>query len=136
MSLRLTGSVTSGFGKGKEFVTLEGYASQFENRLGYEPYPGTLNLVLDSRIDESLSNLTAIRIDGWQDGDSSFGAVDCYPATIPAAEEDVPVHLIVPDRTDHDTSTIELISPFNLRDRIGLSDETELTVSIREPETA
>ena len=131
MPISIQGSVTSGLGKGKEFVSLEGYARQFERRLGYEPYPGTLNLDTGTRIDERLEQLQPIRIDGWENGQSSFGAVNCYPASIPRVEESIPLHVIVPDRTDHDTSTLELLSPLNLRDRLSLSDDAELEITIR-----
>lgn len=129
-SIIVQGSVTSGFGKGKEFVSLEGYARQFESRLGYEPYPGTLNVDIGARIDERLEELQPIRIDGWESGQNSFGAVNCYPASIPGIEESIPLHVVVPDRTDHDTSTLELLSPLSLRDRLSLSDDTQLEIAI------
>lgn len=131
MTTRVQGSVTSGFGKGKEFVKLEGYARQFEEQLGYTPYPGTLNLDLDTQIDDLLEQLQPICIDGWENDQSSFGAVNCYPASVPEGDSPVPLHVIVPDRTDHDTSTVELVSPKHLRDQFGLSDGSELEITIQ-----
>lgn len=130
MIVTITGTVTSGFGKGKEFVSLEGYSRQFRDVLGYEPYPGTLNLDLPRSVDEQFEQLDPIRIDGWQDGDRSFGIVYCYPASIVGADESVPLHAIVPKRTDHDTATLELISPVNLRKRFDLSDDARLTIRV------
>ncbi len=135
MTFRVQGTVTSGFGRGKEFVALEGYARQFEQRLGYEPYPGTLNLELDNPARERIAPLEPTRLGGWEEDERSFGAVDCYPAFIPHCEDSIPLHLILPDRTDHDTSTIELISPVNLRDRFDLSDDTVIEIAIGSSES-
>ncbi|QLK27278.1 CTP-dependent riboflavin kinase [Natrinema zhouii] len=130
MTVTVNGTVTSGFGRGKEFVSLEGYSRQFRDELGYEPYPGTLNLELPRSVAERLERLEPIRIDGWQDGDRSFGIVYCYPASVVDADESVRLHAIVPKRTDHDTSTLELISPVNLRERFDLSDDATLTIRV------
>ncbi|MFC6766584.1 CTP-dependent riboflavin kinase [Natrinema soli] len=130
MTVTVDGTVTSGFGRGKEFVSLEGYSRQFQGVLGYEPYPGTLNLDLSRSVDGQFERLEARRIDGWQDGDRSFGIVYCYPATIVDADESVRLHAIVPKRTDHDTSTLELISPVALRERFELSDGASISIRI------
>jgi riboflavin kinase len=129
-SISVQGTVESGLGRGQEFVALEGYAEQFERKLGYEPYPGTLNLDLDAPVRDRLDDLEAIRIEGWESGDSSFGAVDCYPASPIDGDEDVPLHVIVPDRTDHDLSTLELISPLQLRKRFDLDDGSTFEIRI------
>lgn len=130
MTLTIAGNVISGFGKGKEFVTLEGYSRQFREELGYEPYPGTLNLELERPVRDRIDRLDPIRIDGWEDGDRSFGVVYCYPASLVDTDESVQLHVIVPKRTDHDTATLELISPVNLRERLGLSDGSSLVIRV------
>lgn len=129
----LTGTVTSGFGKGKEFLSLEGYARQFDELLGYEPYPGTLNLDVSRSIRSDLEALDSIAVEGWEDGDRSFGAVDCYPASVPERSERITLHLIVPRRTDHDHSTAELVSPTRLRERLDLSDGDTLEIRVGSP---
>ncbi|WP_129116152.1 DUF120 domain-containing protein [Halegenticoccus tardaugens] len=122
MRFTVRGVVTSGYGRGKEFIKLEGYARQFEERLEYKPYPGTLNLELDDPVRDRLDWADAVRIEGWESGADSFGAVYCYLASPVDGNGSIPLHVIVPDRTDHDKSTIELVSPVNLRDRFELSD--------------
>lgn len=132
MTFETDGTVVSGLGKGKEFVALEGYAEQFRTKLGYEPFPGTLNLEVDGSVHEQLADVASIRIDAWEDGERSFGVVDCYPATVKGngMAETVPLHVIVPRRTDHDTSTLELISPMNLREQFDLSDGSRFEIRI------
>ena len=45
-SVELRGTVTSGMGEGRHYISLPGYMEQFESRLGYAPFAGTLNVDL------------------------------------------------------------------------------------------
>lgn len=128
----ITGTVTTGLGEGAAFVMLQGYREQFREQLGYDPYPGTLNVETDDDAAGVFDSVAPIRIDGWCDGDTSYGPVDCYPVTVRTDDGqryDV-CHAVVPHRSDHDTSTVELIAPENLRDLLGLSDGSTLRVSV------
>lgn len=130
MTLTIEGTVTSGFGRGREFITLGGYTRQFRERLGYEPYPGTLNLEVAQSEGHNLRRIDPIYIDSWEEGESSFGAVYCYPASTPSYETNPHLHVITPKRTDHDESTIELISDVNLRSTFDLSDGDRLEIRL------
>ena len=44
----LNGTVVSGIGEGKYYMSLGPYKEQFNTHLGFEPYPGTLNIRLSS----------------------------------------------------------------------------------------
>lgn len=130
----IVGTVVSGLGRGKEFVQLAGYRKQFDAQLGYEPFPGTLNLELETAR-SVLKDKESVVIDSWSDGDSTYGAVDCYPATVSVDDRGAEsVHVIVPRRTDHDETTLEIIAPDNLRDALGLSDGSTVTVTPGTPE--
>ena len=41
-SITLEGVLFSGLGEGAYYVTKEGYRKQFMEKLGFDPYPGTL----------------------------------------------------------------------------------------------
>ena len=135
--LRLTGHVTSGMGEGRHYISLSGYMEQFRERLGYEPFPGTLNVELSEagvRARSRLSGVEGVAIDGWEDDERTFGPATCYPATLERADDaDAtydPVHVIVPERTHHDESNVELIAPAKLRDELSLDDGDELVVEV------
>jgi riboflavin kinase len=134
--VRLAGTVTTGLGRGSQFVSMRGYREQFRSQLGYDPFPGTLNVSLrpaSVRARVGLDLATPIRIDGWRDGDRTYGAVDCYPATITAPGGDGRVdraHLVVPVRTDHDEGELELLAPVELRTELGLADGDPVTVAV------
>ena len=40
----ITGTLFSGLGEGAYYISLPGYKKQFISKLGFKPYPGTLNL--------------------------------------------------------------------------------------------
>ncbi len=133
--LTLTGSVTSGMGEGRHYISLDGYMEQFETQLGYEPFAGTLNVELDEksvRTRAGLSSIAAVGIESWESDDRTFGAATCYAATISAPDGETysPVHIIVPDRTHHDEQSIELIAPDKLRDALSLADDETITVTV------
>jgi riboflavin kinase len=50
-SVTLEGTVFTGLGEGAYYVTKEHYRQQIVEKLGFEPYPGTLNLKLSSDYD-------------------------------------------------------------------------------------
>lgn len=125
--LKLTGTITGGMGEGRHYISLSGYKEQFEERLGYEPYPGTLNVELDEesiRSRAAVSAIDAVPIDGWEDEERTFGPATCYPAELAAEDGETytPTHVIIPERTHHDESQAELIAPTRLRDELDLDD--------------
>jgi len=133
-SVELRGLVTSGMGEGRHYISLSGYMEQFRDRLGYEPFPGTLNVELAEeslRRRAGMEAVEAVPIDGWQDEDRTFGPASCYPATLVAdGGRYGTAHAIVPERTHHDESQLEIIAPDKLRDALDLSDDDELEVHV------
>ncbi|ELZ94949.1 riboflavin biosynthetic operon protein, transtriptional regulator / riboflavin kinase, archaea type [Haloferax mucosum ATCC BAA-1512] len=134
----LEGEVTGGMGEGRHYISLPGYMEQFTERLGYEPFPGTLNVTLDDdavRTRAGMSALDAVPIDGWEDDERTFGPATCYAAVIEAGDASYdPVHIIVPERTHHDESQLEIIAPEKLRDELDLADGDTITVRVEEAE--
>ncbi|MFB6078195.1 MAG: DUF120 domain-containing protein [Halarchaeum sp.] len=133
-ALELDGHVTGGMGEGRHYISLPGYQRQFEDRLGYEPYPGTLNVELDAdsrRARSAMSAIDGVPIDEWEDDERTYGSATCYRATLDADGDSYePVHVIVPDRTHHDDTQLELIAADELRAVLGLDDGDEVTVRV------
>jgi len=135
-TIDLAGSVTSGMGEGRHYISLPGYMEQFEDRLGYAPFAGTLNLDLDAESVRARAGLAAfdpITIEGWEGEDRTYGPAFCYPA---AVETDgttyEPAHVITPERTHHDEDQLEVVAPEKLRDELGLADGDRLVVHVAE----
>jgi riboflavin kinase len=136
--LTLRGTVTGGMGEGRHYITLSGYAEQFRERLGYEPFPGTLNVNLTEesvRRRGEMAGIDAVPIDAWESDERTYGAATCYGVALVAdGERYETVHAIVPDRTHHDDDQLELIAPDRLRDALELADGDEVAVEV-EPAT-
>jgi len=140
-ALSLAGAVTGGMGEGRHYISLDGYMRQFRERLGYEPYPGTLNVDLDERSVRARAEIEAfdaVPIDGWADEDRTFGPATCYAATVARADDGrryEGAHAIVPERTHHDDDQIEVIAPDRLRDELDLADGTRIVLRVTDADT-
>lgn len=126
----VTGEVVSGMGEGRYYMELSGYKNQFIERLGFKPYPGTLNLRLKTEEDirgrQILRDIEGIEINGFVSGERTFGPVKCFIAKIDGVEGAV----IIPMRTHHGFNTLEVIAPENIRERLGLNDGDIVTVKV------
>jgi len=149
-AVALHGTVTSGMGEGRHYISLSGYMEQFTERLGYEPFPGTLNVELDEGSVEARARMDAlepVRIDGWEDDERTYGPAFCWPATVVASRDEAerasegdtragetfePAHVIAPERTHHGADQLEVIAPEKLREALGLDDDEEVTVRVTE----
>jgi len=132
-SLTITGTITSGMGEGAYYMSMKGYTKQFKSKLGYIPYPGTLNVQLkEKKFSEAisqLSNYDGTKIDPFSDGKRTFGWVKCFKAKI---NNKIDCELILLERTHHDTSIVEFISKNNIRKslKIGTKSNTKVKISI------
>ncbi|MDG5758885.1 CTP-dependent riboflavin kinase [Natronococcus sp. A-GB1] len=135
LEVELEGTVTSGMGEGRHYISLSGYKRQFADRLGYEPFPGTLNVDLreDSvRRRSAMASLEPVPIDGWEDEDRTYGPAVCHPATVETTDGGCyeEAHIIAPERTHHDEDQLEVIAPEKLRETLELEDGDRVTVSV------
>jgi riboflavin kinase, archaea type len=128
--VRFVGTVTSGLGEGRYYLSQPGYVLQFSERLGYAPYPGTLNIRVPPaemvRVG-AVKEWNGIRIDGFQASGRTFGGATCYVGRLSGRS----AHLIVPDRTSH-KDVVEFVAPEFLREALTLKDGDSIDVEIEE----
>lgn len=120
----LKGKVTTGLGEGQYYISLEGYRQQFNEKLGFDPYPGTLNIRLTEPF--TPAEHEAVKIEGFKDENRTFGGCKCYPINI----KGVRGAIIRPDRTSYPLNLIEIIAPVNLRKTLGFADGDNVEVTI------
>jgi riboflavin kinase len=130
-SLEIEGIVFSGMRDGAYYVTQEGYRKQFMEKLGFNPYPGTLNLKLKTALEVQAKRILdaypGIMIDGFEDGQRTFGSVKSFKAIINNKTEGA---ILLIKRTHHGENVIEIISPYFLREKLGLKDGDRVGVKI------
>ena len=130
-SITLEGTVFTGLGEGAYYVTRDQYRKQFIEKLGFDPYPGTLNLKLTTDYDvktrSELEAYPAIEIQGFKNENRTYGPVKCYPVII---ENKVKGALITALRSHYDESVIEIIAPVFLRKKLNLKDGHKVKVEV------
>lgn len=124
------GRVFTGFGEGGYYVSMSGYAEQFLQKLGFRPFPGTLNVRLSdpAQIEQrsQLGSLKGIDLHGFSDRRRKMGPVKCFRAMV---EGKSPGAVLAIERTHYDDSVLEVVSPVNLKKELKLSDGDECTVT-------
>ena len=114
------GKVVSGMGEGKYYTEQRGYVDQFKNKLGFVPYPGTLNVEIEY-VERNklrlLKNYGGIVIDEFKTKNRTFGSVLCLNATINNCKGAI----VLPKRS-HYSNILEFISPHYLREKLHLED--------------
>jgi riboflavin kinase len=126
----LSGKVASGLGEGRYYLSQPGYLIQFTERLGYSPFPGTLNVRVGPdalRRASLVSEWSGVRVDGFHASGRTFGGATCFPARMNGH----PCHLIHPDRS-HYKDVIEFIARDCLREALHLKDNDTVEIAIEE----
>lgn len=122
------GAVVTGLGEGRYYTEQNGYACQFKEKLGFAPYPGTLNVEIEY-VERNklrlLKNNNAIIIDEFKTKNRSFGAVRCFHAKIGGSQGAI----VLPMRS-HYSNILEFISPHFLREKLKLKDGDEVKIII------
>ena len=122
--MKLSGVVVSGLGEGAFFMSMPHYRSEIKKKLGFEAYPGTLNIRADNAI--SFENLEPIRIEGYSSKGKKFGGAACFRAKL----KNITGAVIVPDLTRHDKGIMEFIAPVYLRKKLSLKDDDKITIEM------
>jgi riboflavin kinase len=129
--IELSGTLVSGMGEGAYYMSLKGYTKQFNSKIGYVPFPGTLNVKLDKKEHvealRQLNGFEGVKIDGFSDGKRTYGWVKCYHCIL---NDKIRCKLILLERTHHDSSIVELISENDIRKRANLKTGSKITIRI------
>ncbi|MGB9131690.1 MAG: winged helix-turn-helix domain-containing protein/riboflavin kinase [Methanosarcina sp.] len=127
--LELEGNVLTGLGEGQYYINIPGYRKQFEEKLHFIPFPGTLNVQLSEKssvLRNLLREIQTVRIDGFNDGERTFGGGNCYSVSIGGIKAAV----ISPERTHYPSDLIEIIAPVKLRDTLKLEDGDRVVIQV------
>jgi riboflavin kinase len=122
------GKVISGMGEGRYYTEQSGYVEQFKGKLGFIPYPGTLNVEIEY-VERNklrlLKNSKAINIQEFKTKNRSFGGVRCFKAKINNSDGAI----VLPMRS-HYSNILEFISEDFLRERLDLKDGDSVKIII------
>lgn len=121
-----SGTVEKGIGEGSYYVSQKQYQQEFKSKLGFNAFPGTLNLKINKEeLAQFLANKQEIMINGFATKTRSFGSITAYKIKINGIE----AAIVKPERARHPEDIIEIIAPVNLREELRLTDKTKLKLS-------
>ncbi|MHA1194543.1 MAG: DUF120 domain-containing protein [Promethearchaeota archaeon] len=136
-ALLIVGEVCEGMHEGRYYVSIKGYYDQFKEKLGFEPYKGTLNLRLSDTniaiLREKLSHITPVIIEGFRDQDREYGPVKCYDVYISRLDNrdlKQKAAILEIQRTHHEKNIVEILAKPYLRDYFNLKDGDKLIIEI------
>jgi len=122
------GKIVSGLGEGRYYTEQDGYVNQFNDKIGFKPYPGTLNVeikLVERNKLRFLKKYQAITIEEFKTNDRTFGSVACFRAEINGMQGAI----VMPLRS-HYSNILEFVSPVFLREKLKLKDDDEIDVVI------
>lgn len=122
----LSGILVRGLGEGTYFMSMQHYKKEIKKRLGFNAYPGTLNLKVGKKQMDVLKNIKSIKINGFKSKNRTFGGASCYQAKIKSINGSI----IVPDLTKHKKDIIEFIAPVHLKSELKLKDGDKIKVEL------
>ena len=126
MVLELRGTITAGLGEGSYYV--KEYSAKIERGLGFKPFFGTLNILLNSEVPD-MRDYVSQRIETFRNERKEFGRVEFIPARIFVGESAEECYIVLPEKSKH-FDEIELISEFSLRKKLGLNTGDGVRIEI------
>ncbi|MDI3475043.1 MAG: riboflavin kinase, archaea type [Thermococcaceae archaeon] len=122
----IVGEVVSGLGEGAYYV--KQYAPLIREYLGFEPYPGTLNVrvIFPKTVFDAISDVSPVVLPGFVKDGRTFGDVKAYRIKL----GDVEGAIVIPSRTVHPPKIAEIIAPVNLRETLGVKDGDRVRIRV------
>jgi len=124
----LDGIVVAGLGEGAYFMSMHHYKDEIKKKLGFDAFPGTLNIKTDKENIDSFKKINPIIITGFKKDDKTFGGASCYRAKI----ENIDGAIIIPEINKH-KDIIEFIAPVNLKLELSIKDGDKIKIQIINP---
>lgn len=120
----------SGLGEGARFTQLPWAMREFRDKLGFAPYPGTLNLRLPgadwaaarSRLQQA-AGIAIVPPEG-------FCAARCFRVTV---NDRVEGALVLPEVGDYPADKCEILAPVAIRQQLGLRDGDAVCLRVEIP---
>jgi riboflavin kinase len=122
--IEFSGTVISGDGDGEKFMELPWVKRQITEKLGFTPYPGTLNVKLTEesakqrKLVEKTPSAKVLPAEGYSEGllfKAFIGIVQCA--------------IVIPQVAGYPNDLLEVIASVYLREALQLEDGCEVTVT-------
>ncbi len=126
--MELKGVIVSGTKKGAYFMSQAVYRSQFEDKLNFKPYIGTLNVQVGKEGVEKVKKLLETDMPKIN-GEDFFGDVKFKKAVL---NDKIEGAVIFPEKTRHSIDVIEFIAPQSIKGTYNMDDGDSVTINIED----
>ena len=127
----IVGRLATGIGQGRYFTRLDWARRQLIEKLGLDPFPGTVNVVIDEPDGMSawsrLQATPGVRIDNPGVGPHDCDA-RCYRVSI---EGRIDAAIVLPEVDGYSPALIELIASVSVREALAIADGDPVRLEIR-----
>jgi len=129
--LNVAGKIVSGAKQGAFFTQLEWVQDQCREKLGFAPWPGTLNLEIEIEHVEVIEELKVKAGMELVSPNSNY----CSGHVLPVSIGSIPAAIVLPaeDVRVHPKNIVEIISPKMLKESLGAKDGDWVTFTIDKP---
>ncbi|RBQ23003.1 Riboflavin kinase [Candidatus Methanobinarius endosymbioticus] len=124
--MEIEGKISTGYGKGAYFLGQDFYKSKFNEKLGFTPYPGTLNITVPKNYLDDIKNIKNSHANIIKPKED-FGGVKYIKAKL---NDEIIGAIIFPDKTTHYENYLEFIAEENLRKKLKLKDGNKVNLKI------
>jgi riboflavin kinase len=125
-ALTFEGTVTKGEGNGKRYLALPWVKQQVEEKAGFTPFLGTLNLKLTATGIERRKLLTKTKAATICPAEGY-----CLGLLFKASIAGLNCAVVLPQIKNYPQNVLEVVAPVNLRDTLKVKDGDALTVSVK-----
>jgi len=123
---KITGIVFSDLGRAASFMSLDWVQSSLSDKLGFSPYPGTLNLRLETESMRAawrqIQKSSGIEIGA---PDTAFCQARCFLVEIEGKHQGA---VILPEVEGYPADKIEVVASVRLKDALKISDGETVTL--------
>ena len=129
--ISFTGRVVTGRGEAAGFTQLDWVRDRFVAELGIDPYPGTLNLLVEGEADarswSALRSRPAVRVDPPS---GPFCSARCHAVRLDGW---LPAAIVVPEVAGYPPAQVEIVAAVPVRRTLGLADGDGVALETTEP---
>lgn len=127
----LLGRLATGIGHGKHFTRLDWARAQFMDKLGIDPFPGTINVIIDDP--DALPVWVRLkRTDGVHIDNPNNGPHDCdargYPVLIDGRIDGA---IVFPEVDGYPPAQVEVIAAVGIREALGIEDGDQVRLVVK-----
>ncbi|MEX2455184.1 MAG: DUF120 domain-containing protein [Rhodospirillaceae bacterium] len=129
---KLIGRLATGIGMGKTFTRLDWARRQFMEKVGIDPYPGTINVIVDD-LDSMpvwvrIKRTAGIHIDNPNDGPHDCDA-KCWRVSIDGRIDGA---IVFPLVDGYPAAQVEVVAAVGVREALGIEDGDTVVLTLRD----